>query len=256
MSKYEYRIEDNIIIFNFCYGRVKAIHQDTLKGLEEAIDRVNQEEELKGIIITGQDRYFSGGFDLETFTTFESPEAIVDWFKYEEEVLYKLFTCSKPVVAAINGHATAAGMIVAMACDYKIAKNHPKIKIGMTEIKIGLSLTPAEGEIMRFGLGTEKNFRDIIFKGELVSPAYCFERGIFDELVEDDETLIKRAKEVITSYIDTPGRPFILLKYLERKPYAEYMRKFIDSYDFNLLIKVFTDESIINTLKAVKAAIS
>ncbi|MBO8158969.1 enoyl-CoA hydratase/isomerase family protein [Thermosyntropha sp.] len=256
MAAYESQVEDNIIIFTFCNGKVNSISRETLQGLEEAIDRVNNEEELKGIIITGQERYFSGGFDLETFTTFESPEAIVDWFQYEEEILYKLFTCSKPVVAAINGHATAAGMIVSMACDYKIAKNHPKIKIGMTEIKIGLSLTPAEGEIMRFGLGSEKNFRDIIFKGELVSPAFCVERGIFDELAEDEETLIKRAKEVVTSLIDTPGRPFILLKYLERKPYAEYMRNFIDNYDFDLLIKTFTDENVINTLKAVKAAIS
>ena len=181
---YEYIIEDNIVIFKFNNGKVNAISAETLRGLNEVIDRVNNEEELKGIVITGEGRYFSGGFDLGEFTSFESGEAIIKWFELEEEVMYKLFTCRKPVIAAVNGHATAAGMIVSMACDYRYALNNPKIKLGMTEIKIGLSLTPAEMEIMRFGLGTEKNMRDVIFKGELFGTAEAVEREIYDELVE------------------------------------------------------------------------
>ncbi|MGE5418441.1 MAG: enoyl-CoA hydratase/isomerase family protein [Acidobacteriota bacterium] len=252
---YEYRIEDNIIIFTFNHTKVSSINTETLKGLDTMIDRLNNEEDLKGLVLTGVGRYFSGGFCLNTFTSFQSAQEIVDWFKFEEEVLFKLFTCKKPVVAAINGHATAAGMIVSMACDYRLVLNNPKSKIGMTEIKIGLALTPAEGEIMRFGLDTDKNFRDVIFGGELMNPADAVSKNIFDELVESEEELLAKAKAKVVAYIDTPGRPFIMLKYLQKKQAAEYMRSFINSYDFNILVKTFTDENIINTLKFVKGAL-
>ena len=176
---YEMRIEDNIIIFQFKSNKVSSISLETLKGFDAALDQASNEEDIKGIIMVGTDRFFSGGFDLNEFVSFKEGQEILDWFKIEEEFLYNLFTCPKPVIAAVNGNATAAGMIVAMAADWRIAINHPKIKIGMTEIKIGLSLTPAEAGLMRWGLDSDKNYRDVIFKGELLSVTEMVERGVF-----------------------------------------------------------------------------
>lgn len=256
MMAYEYIVEDDIIIFTLKKGKTNPISTETLQGLSEVVERANQEEQIKGIIITGEGRYMSSGFDLQTFTSFESPQAIIDWFTYEEETLYKLFTCSKPVIAAINGHATAAGMIVSMACDYRICVNHPKIKLGMTEIKIGLSLTPAEAEIMRFGLATDVNYRDVIFKGELFDPGWALERRIVDELVDNVDELMQKAKAKVSSLIDTPGRPFILLKDMQKRHAAWAIRDGIEAYDFQLLVDTFTEESVIATLRSVMQAIS
>ena len=251
---YEYRIEDNIVIFTFNNGKVNSITTETLKGLNEVVDRVNAEEALKGIILTGTGRNFSAGFDLGTFTTFQNEQEISDWFTFEEDVMLKLFTCSKPVLAAINGHAAAAGMIFSMACDYRLIVNNPKIKVGMTEIKIGLALTPAQGEVMRFGLDTDKKFRDIIFAGELISPVQAVEKGIFDELVENETELIEKAKAKVCSLIDTPGRPFILLKQIEKQHAAKWIQEGLKEHDMGHLIKTFSDEKIIATLKMVNAA--
>jgi hypothetical protein len=78
-------------------------------------------------------------------------------------------------------------MIVSMACDYRLVINHPKIKLGMTEIKLSLALSPAEVEIMKFGLDTDKKYRDVIFGGELFNPELAVQREIFDELVADED---------------------------------------------------------------------
>ncbi|NLJ71671.1 MAG: enoyl-CoA hydratase/isomerase family protein [Syntrophomonadaceae bacterium] len=253
---YECIIEENIVIFKFNYGKVNAITTETLEALNGILDRLNNEEELKGLILTGEGRYLSGGFDLATFTSFKDGDEIIKWFELEEDVMYKLFTCPKPVIAAVNGHATAAGMIVSMASDYVIAVNHPKIKLGMTEIKIGLALTPAEMEIMRFGLDTNKNMKDVVFKGELFGVQQAYDMGIFDELVETPEELMEKAKAKVSALIDTPGRPFILLKEFQRKHVAEDIQKGLKEYNWDELVKTFTDESIIGTLKMVLAAIS
>jgi enoyl-CoA hydratase/carnithine racemase len=252
---FEYQIIDNIVIFKFNRGKLNSITMETLKGLDKVIDRVNNEEELKGIILTGNGKYFSGGFDLGTFISFQSKEEILDWFNYEENVLLKLFTCSKPVVAAINGHSTAMGMILSMACDYRLVIDHPKIKLGMTEIKIGLSLTMVQGAVMRFGLDTDKKYRDVIYKGELFDPAYAVAQGIYDELVENEAELIEKAKAKVGSLIDTPGRPFIILKQLEKMQTVDWLSSKIKDVDWGPLIKTFTDEKVVNTLKMVKAAL-
>lgn len=252
---FEYQIIDNIVIFKFNRGKLNSITMETLKGLDEVIDRVNNEEELKGIILTGNGKYFSGGFDLGTFTSFQSEKEIVDWFNYEESVLLKLFGCSKPVVAAINGHATAMGMILSMACDYRLVINHPKIKLGMTEIKIGLALTMVQGAVMRFGLDTDKKFRDVIFAGELFDPAHAVSQGIYDALVENETELMEKAMAKVSSLIDTPGRPFILLKQLEKLQQIDWINSKINDFDWNPLVKTFTDEKVVATLKMVKAAL-
>lgn len=252
---FQSKTEDGIIVFTFDNPKVNAITTETLKGLEEAVEKLNADEALKGMVLTGTDRFFSGGFDLNTFTTFASGDEVTQWFKYEEEVLLKLFSCTKPVVSAINGGATAAGMIVAMASDYNIVVNNPKVKIGMTEIKLGMSLSPAMGNIMRFGLDSDRNYRDIIMKGELVDPMFCVERGIFDELAEAEE-LVAKAKAKVCALYDTPGHPFVHLKSLQKRQMAALIRSELDGYDWNIMANTFMDEKINKILKKVLASIS
>lgn len=250
------KVEDNILVFTFDYQRINSISFETLEGLNQAVKKVNREDAIKGLILTGEGRVFSTGFDLGTFIDFNSKKSVLNWFYFQEDVIYNLFTCRKPVLAAINGHATAAGMIVSMAADYRISLDHPKIKVGMTEIHIGLSLTSAEAEIMRFGLGTDKNFRDIIFSGKLISPAEAVEKRIFDELCEEPAALIEKAKAKVCALIDTPGRPFILLKHLEKRHAAETIKKCHSTYDWDTFAGAFLDDTVQATLKKVKESMA
>src|SRR4030042_2989255 len=182
---YRSEIQDNIGIFTIDNVPSNSISTEALKALEALIDRVNAEEELKGIVLTGTGRSFCAGYDLVTFTSFKGADDIVKWCSDDEEILFKLFTCSKPVVAAVNGHATAAGMILVQACDYRLIKDHPKVKVGMTEIKLGMALTPCQGEIMRFGLDTDNTCREVMFKGQLIPAPVAVEMGIIDELADE-----------------------------------------------------------------------
>lgn len=249
-------VEDNILVFKFDRDKYNAISSETLVGLNEAVNRVNQEEELKGLIITGEGHIFSSGFDLETLTVFEDAADCIEWFMFQDLVMCNLFTCKKPVIAAVNGSATAAGLIVAMTADCRIVVDNPKIKIGMTEINIGLSLTSAEAEIMRFGLDTNQNYREVIFTGTFMNPAQAVQKGIFDESVTDKTELMERAKFKVLSLIDTPGRPFILMKYLQRRPVAEYIQKSHLNFDWNAFASYFFNPSVKATLTKVKASMA
>lgn len=204
-------IQDNIVIASLSDGKTNAVTMETLKQLKEIVVEVNENDALKGIILTGDGRFFSSGFSLPMFIGFETPGEVISFFEEQEEILMDFFTCKKPVVCAMNGHSAAMGLILAMASDYRIVKNHPKIKLGMSEIKIGLGLSIAQSAVMRFGLDSDKKFRDVMYFGEMVDVNKALDMEIVDEVVEE-ENLIPRAKQIISLWIDTPNRPFIQIK--------------------------------------------
>jgi len=248
------RIEDNILIATLTDGKTNAIDFDTLKQINECVEKVNNQEELKGLVLTGEGRFFSSGFHLPMFLNFKDLDEVVDFFNQEEEFLVNYFMCKKPVVCAMNGHSAAAGLIFAMASDYRIVTDHPKVKLGMSEIKIGLPLSIAQSQVMRFGLDTDKKFRDIMYFGDMYSPEKSKELGIVDEVVGADD-LVKRAKDIVSLWIDTPGRPFIKLKEVMKKEYAEKIQKKLKEENWQEGMNCFFEKSVRDILTLVQAGL-
>ena len=213
-------MEDQILIAQLDDGVTNAVTLDTLKTLKSAIDQVNDQEEIKGMILTGTGRFFSSGFSLPLFAGFPDGEAVVEFFEFEEQVLLDLFTCKKPVISAINGHCAAMGLIMSMAADYRLVVDHPKLKLGMSEIKIGLALSLAQEAVVRFGVANDLRYRDLMYFGQMVNGATALENKIVDECL-DPEALLPRAKEIIRLWIDTPNRPFIPIKAAFRRDVAQ-----------------------------------
>ena len=245
------RIEDGIVIMEFSGGKNNTITGETLASIKSIVERVNNDDDLKGIVVTGQGKVFCAGFDLPMFMGFKDLDEIINFFNEAEEVLTEFFMCKKPVVSAINGAAVAGGLIFSMATDYRIIKNHPKIKVGMSEIKIGLGLSIAQAEIMRFGFdNSNARFRDIMYNGELHDVNQALEKGLVDEIAEEDE-LLERAKTVVKSWIDNPGRAFMMLKQGYRKPHADLIRKRLKEENWQEGFNIFFDKGTRGAIEMV-----
>lgn len=252
---FEATIEDGIQIVALKSGKTNPFTREVLLGLKEIVDEVNANPVPKGIVLTGEGRFFSSGFDLPIFINFKDPQEATDFFEMEEQVLLSLFTCDKPVVSAINGHCVAAGLIYSMAADYRIAKNHPKIKIGMTEVNIGLPLTIAQHEVMRFGLDGNHKFRDVMYFGKMAGVLKAKEMALLDEVVEEDR-LIDRAKEIISQWIDTPNRPFIRMKQLLRLDTAKRIERKLKEMDWQDGLSIFFKEDVRRALEHAQAGMA
>jgi enoyl-CoA hydratase/carnithine racemase len=245
-------IQDDIRIITLCNGKTNPINREMLIRLKQIIDEVNASPTAKGIILIGAGRFFSSGFDLPIFINFKDQKEANEFFDMEEEVLLSLFTCDKPVVSAMNGHCAAAGLIYSMAADYRIVKDHPKIKIGMTEIKIGLPLSIAQHEVMRFGFDSDLKFRDVMFFGEMFDVHRAKELRLVDEVVAEDQ-LMARAIGVIKLWIDTPNRPFIRMKQLLRMDVAARIRRKLREENWHEGLTCFFDDNVRQTLQFVQA---
>ncbi len=246
------KLDDQIMIATLCNGKTNSITKETLDQFKECVQKVNQDESIKGLIITGQNRFFSSGFDLHTFMNFENLEKAIEFLTYADEVFLDLFLCSKPVVSAMNGHSAAGGLILAMASDYRIITNHPKIKVGMSEIKIGVPLSVAQSAIMRFGLDSDKKFRDVMYFGEMIDVTTALKKEIVDEVVEAEE-LINKAKSIVTSWIDTPGRPFSRLKEELKIETGRKIRKRMAESDWHYALNCFFNKQVTDTLAFVQS---
>ncbi len=246
------KLEDGIIIATFEHGKTNSLTLEILRKLRDIVKKSNEDDAVKGIVLTGAGRTFCSGFDLPMFMGFKDVKEVGDFFDEGEEILLELFECRKPVVSALNGHAIAGGLIFAMATDYRIVKNHPKITIGMSEIKLGLALTIAQSEVMQFGYDSNKKFRDLMYFGRMLDINSAKEYGIVDEIVEEAD-LIPRAKEIVKKWIDNPGRAFIKLKEGLKKPTADRIRKRLAEENWKEGFKCFFDKDVRGAIEFVMA---
>ena len=250
------RIEDDIYILTIENGKTNSLTAEFYTELREILNEVNNNPSPKGIIFTGEGRFFSSGFDLPMFLSFKNPKEVAEFFtQLEEPVLVDLFMCKKPVIAALNGHTVAGGLIIAMACDYRIATPNPKAKYGMSEIKIGLPLAVAQGEIVRFGMSDDRNYRELVYFGSMMDINQAREKKIVDEVVEEAE-LINHAKQLVSLFIDNPGRAFTPIKNLYRQPLAERMNKAIAELDWEENLSCFFKADVRATLEFVQASMA
>lgn len=139
--------------------------------------------EVRVVIITGAGRAFSAGGDVAIF---EQPWRSPD-FRAHLRVLTDFFDAlerlEKPVVAAINGVATGAGLQLACSCDLRLAA--ASAQMGFRENNIGL--IPAVGGFSRFvrlvGPGVAK---ELIFLGEMIDAATAQRLGLVQRVVPDE----------------------------------------------------------------------
>ncbi len=248
-------IEDQILIATLAGGKTCAMDRQVLEHLGKAVERVSTQEEIKGMILTGQNRFFSTGFDLNTFMAFETLEQAGAFIAFADQVFLNIFKCPKPVVCAMNGHAVAGGLILSMAADYRLLSNHPKVKVGMSEINIGVPLSAVETAIMRFGLDSDRIYRNLLYFGELITGAEALQKNIVDELLAPGE-LIGRAKKIVSSWMDTPGTPFIRLKQELKREAATTMERRLSEKERYENLDFFLNKAVQASMARVQASMA
>ncbi len=152
-------------------------------------------ENISGIIIASAKKTFFAGGDLKELIT-AKPEQATEFFNMVQNLkapMRKIELAGKPVVAAINGAALGGGLEVALACHHRIAINDSKIKLGLPEVTLGL--LPGGGGVARMVrmLGLEKAL-PFLMEGKQVNPERALKAGIIDELADNADDLIIKAK--------------------------------------------------------------
>jgi enoyl-CoA hydratase/carnithine racemase len=186
--------QGNIYTLTFEGDGGNALDLELVQAIHSALDTV--EEDSKGpcaLILTATGKSFSSGLSLLKITSYNSDQVLS--FSNDMQRLYgRLVNFPVPTIAAINGHAFAAGAFLALSCDYRVMRRD-KGWFCISEIDVGVSVVP---EIMAVAqLKLSKNvLRDAVLTGKRFSGEDCLQLAICDATCEESE-LLDTAKEII-----------------------------------------------------------
>ena len=207
MEAYHLEQRESLGILHLHAGSANALNYQVMEALTSGL-RQAVSSRLKGLVLTGYDRFFSAGLDLVTVYEFNRKE-MSRFLEDFDAALKQLFGHPMPVVAAINGAATAGGCILALACDYRLMAAGSGI-IGLNEIHLGLPLPATALQISRFSLPSLHQAY-VLYSGRLFQPEEALAVGLLHEVVPPDQ-LLGSAFSRLQMFTEHPGNASITLK--------------------------------------------
>ncbi|WP_051529409.1 enoyl-CoA hydratase/isomerase family protein [Meiothermus cerbereus] len=157
------------------------------KDLLAALDAAEQDPAIRAVVLTGAGPAFSAGADLEFLKQVTTAGAEANYAHSRElmRLFHRVYTFSKPTIAAINGPAVAGGAGLATACDLVVMSE--QAQIGYTEVKIGF-VAALVGVILVRAVG-EKHARELLLTGKLVSALEAYRMGLVNRVVPAEQVL-------------------------------------------------------------------
>jgi len=192
---WDIRRRGRVAVVTMTTNLVNAQNRAFFADLHEAFDTLERDHASSPVVLTGSGTRFSAGLDLgEHFPLFAGDRApVASWFEQYRATNMRVFTYPRPVVAALNGHAFAGGLITAAVCDYRVAISEGA-RFGLNEVPIGIPMPAVYVRMLTHAWGEPVASRTSLL-GETFSPAEAYALGMVDELVPA-HALLDRAVEV------------------------------------------------------------
>jgi enoyl-CoA hydratase len=168
---------------------LNALSTDLMKEVVEALFALEDDKDIRVIILTGNDRAFAAGADIGQMAEASPIDQIND---NRFRTWKQLSLMTKPIIAAVNGFALGGGCELAMSCDFIVAGE--TAKFGQPEIKIGT--IPGAGGTQRLtrAIGKSKAMM-MVLTGDMMD-AYEAERAGLVAKVVPMETLLQETFEI------------------------------------------------------------
>ncbi len=165
---------------------VNLLDTKTLKELAGSLEKLNNDGQIRAVIIKG-DKNFSSGADVKEMKD-KHPREAEAFSRLGHKVFSQVENMDKPVIAAVNGYALGGGCELALACDIRIAGE--SARFGQPEINLGL--IPGFGGTQRLtrlvGIGRAK---ELILTGRIMDAKEASDIGLVNRVVKDEELMEK-----------------------------------------------------------------
>ena len=175
-----------------------AMSSQMMREIAAAAKELNQDTQVRGVILTGAGKSFCAGADLgwmrENFE--RSREERIAESELLAEMLHALDYLNKPLIARVNGQAYAGGIGLISVCD--IAVGIPEAKFSVTEVRLGL--TPANISSYLIGRIGTRNARRTFLNAHFFDGAEAASIGLLDKVVpldSLDDAIASEVKELL-----------------------------------------------------------
>ncbi len=193
MGNWQYirtEIEERVALLTIDHPPVNSFNKQVVTELEEAVDELLANEEVKVVIITGGGtNAFVAGADIpEIKALFEGGDAAAaaDFLERGQRVFRKIEKSPKPFIAAINGYCLGGGLELAMACHLRICSD--RARLGQPETNLGI--IPGWGGTQRLPrlVGRGKAI-EMILTGDMITAQEAYRINLVNKVVPDGAVL-------------------------------------------------------------------
>jgi enoyl-CoA hydratase len=192
-----YHRDDSVAVITLDDGKVNVLSPDMQAAINSALDRA-QGEDAGAVVIAGNAKVFSGGFDLKVFRSGDV-QASIDMLRGGFELSHRLLSFPKPVVAACTGPAIAMGAFLACSADHRVAA--PAYNFQANEVAIGMVLPYPALEVMKLRL-TPSAYQQAVGLARNFFGENALAAGWVDEIVMP-EVVRERACEAAKEFAST-----------------------------------------------------
>ena len=173
---------------------MNSINAELGTGLAAALRRVDEDDDIRVAVLTGNGRAFCAGADLRAGSPGSRGNAPGDFLATQTPRAWA-DSIAKPVIGAINGYCLGGGFEIAMACDLLIASD--AAQFGLPEITLGFY--PLAGAPMRLPRSIPRAFaNELLFLGQRIDAEQALQYGIVSRVVPADQ-LLETANEMAST---------------------------------------------------------
>ncbi len=186
--------QDKVMIVNLNRGVINALNLELVNRLSEVFKKAKNDPDVHGLVLgSSNEKFFCIGFDIPGLYDLDRGD-FAGFFQAFNHMCLELYTLPKPTTAAITGHATAGGCILALCCDYRLIAQGKK-SMGLNEIKLGVPIPYLADCILRSIVGV-RYARDIMESGDFYQPGQSLQMGLVDQVLPVEQVRSQAVEKV------------------------------------------------------------
>lgn len=186
MEFLSWKVEDGVAILSISRPPANALARQLILEIDEALHALENETDVRVILLHGEGRFFSAGADIKEFTGVSSAEEFTKLAENGQQVFERLETFPKPVIAAIHGAALGGGLELAMSCHLRYVTE--TAKLGLPELQLGIIPGFAGTQRLPRYVGMAKA-AEMLFTSEPISGAEAVQWGLANAAFPEEELL-------------------------------------------------------------------
>lgn len=222
-STVSYELADSVATITLDDGKVNVLGPAMQAAINEALDRA-EADKAKAVVLAGNSRVFSGGFDLSVFQSGDAAAAL-GMLAGGFELSVRTLTFPAPVIVAATGPAIAMGSFLLLSTDHRVGQ--PKSRCQAIEVAIGMTIPVAALEIMRMRL-TPAAFE----RGAALAATFAGDDAVaggwLDEIVPAEQVLTRAQQVAGEAAATLNAGAHLATKLKARKPALDAIRAGID----------------------------
>jgi len=175
--------------------KLNAISKLMVSELKRAMDRAQLDENVRVILVHGEGRAFSAGFDLEVdpesdLTSDEELSALKEELYNDFDVIMRFWDSPKPTISAVHGFCLGGALELAIACDLTVAARG--CRFGEPEVKFGSGIVAL---LLPYVCGPKRAKEMLLTGNDQITSEQAEDWGLVNRVVSQ-ENLLKEARSL------------------------------------------------------------